>query len=103
MTDVAEHPYWESFCAFHLKNPWVYSELVSMTRDLVDRGHDTVGMGMLFEVLRWGSMMKTEDESGLKLPNSYRSLYARMIMELEPELDGVFNLSRLTSIEKEMT
>ena len=39
----------EKFEAFHAANPWVYTELLRMTRELVGRGHRRVGMKMLFD------------------------------------------------------
>lgn len=95
MTDVADHPHWEAFASFNLENAHVYPRLVGLARDLISRGHSKIGIGMLFEVLRWEHMMEADDPSGFKLNNNYRSLYARMIMELEPDLDGLFELREI--------
>lgn len=94
---IEDHPYWESFVEFNLANPHVYERLVEMTRELVGKGHTRVGMKMLFEVLRWERMLETSGES-FKLPNSFTSLYARMLMDLEPDLDGVFEVASLRSL-----
>ena len=84
------------FETFHRLNPHVYSALVDLARQLRRRGHQTLGIGMLFEVLRWQYMMRTEDPaSDFKLSNSYRSRYARLIMDREPDLAGVFNTKQL--------
>jgi len=87
------------FEAFHQCNPWVYTQLVRMTYDLVHRGHNRVGIAMLFEVLRWETMMHTTDPShaGFKLNNNYRSRYARKIMADYPDLAGVFETRGLHS------
>lgn len=86
----------DQFEDFHDLNPWVYSDLVILTRDLVNRGHRRVGIGMLFEVLRWQRMMSTQDNaSGFKLNNNYRSRYARLIMDNEPDLRDVFETREL--------
>ena len=85
-----------AFEAFHDANPWVYRELCALARDLVARGHHRVGMKMLFEVLRWSYAMSTDDPSSdFKLNNNYTSRYARLIMDLEVDLDGVFETRRL--------
>ncbi len=84
----------ESFGAFDEANPHVFRELVKMTRALLDRGHQRVGIGMLFEVLRWRRMMRTAGDE-FKLNNNYRSRYARAIMQAHPELDGVFEVREL--------
>lgn len=86
------------FQAFHAANPWVYTALVRLARDLVERGHRRIGIGMLFEVLRWQWALATVDEaSEFKLNNNYRSRYARMIMARNNSLDGVFETRTLTA------
>ncbi|HEY5316508.1 MAG TPA: hypothetical protein VIJ20_00910 [Solirubrobacteraceae bacterium] len=44
---------------------------------------------MLFEVLRFETGLKTEGDP-FKLNNDYRAPYARMMMEREPDLAGLF-------------
>lgn len=83
------------FRTFHESNPEVYRELVALTRELVALGHRRVGIGMLFEVVRWRRHFQTVDVSGFKMNNNYRSRYARLIMEQEPDLAGVFELREL--------
>lgn len=81
-----------NFLAFHAANPWVYTALVRLARDLHNSGRRKVGIGMLFEVLRWQWTRATTDQaSDFKLNNNYRSRYARLIMRQEPDLDGVFD------------
>lgn len=89
-------PYESDFWTFHADNPQVYTRLVSLARRLVERGHSTIGIGMLFEVLRWHHAMTTNDAaSDFKLNNNYRALYARLIMTREGDLDGVFRTREL--------
>ena len=80
----------ERFATFHRENPHVYVELVRLARVLKSRGHKKVGIAMLFEQLRWQYAMTTSDMSGYKLNNSYRAHYARLIMEKETDLEGIF-------------
>lgn len=88
----------EAFDLFHTANPWVYDALVRLARDLVAAGRERVGIGMLFEVLRWQWALGTADPtSEFKLNNNYRSRYARLIMSRETDLDGVFETRALTS------
>ena len=79
----------EGFREFHYNNPQVYDRLVSMTSNLLARGRPRIGMGMLFEVLRWQHYMKTEGEP-FKLNNNYRAFYSRVIERQHPEWEGVF-------------
>lgn len=78
---------------FHKANPWVMEALVTLTKDLANRGHQRVGIGMLWEVLRWQWMHSTYDPATpgqWRLNNNYRAWYAREIMRRHPDLDGIF-------------
>lgn len=88
----------DRFEAFHAANPWVMDALVTLARDMRAQGHRTIGIGMLFEVLRWQHARSTSDpHSGFKLNNSYRALYARRIMDTHTDLADVFNLRERTA------
>jgi hypothetical protein len=76
---------------FHSKNPHVYESLRQLALDLVDAGHSHFGIAMIYETLRWQHAMRTTDKD-FKLNNSYRAAYARMLMDREPKLAGVFDL-----------
>ena len=84
----------ERFALFHRANPWVAKALEALTADLVARGRTRIGIGMLFEVLRWQHSRQTVGDD-FKLNNSYRSRYARLLMELHPEWEGLFEIRRL--------
>ena len=77
------------FQRFHRENPSVYARLVELAWEGIGRGHQRLGMKQLFEVLRWSRDVDTNGEP-YKLCNSYTSRYARLIMEQEPGLEGVF-------------
>lgn len=96
MSDERVSPIQEAFVSFHAANPHVYERLVEMSRRLLRRGHQKIGIGMLFEVLRWEHLIQTTgDADNFKLNNNYRALYARMVMARNPDLDGIFELRRL--------
>jgi len=84
----------DAFLRFHRENPHVYVELVKLSRQLKEVGHKRIGIGMLFEVLRWKQALVTVGD-GFKLNNNYRSYYARMMMNAEPDLRGIFELRKL--------
>lgn len=86
----------QRFKEFHSKNPQVYTSLVKLAKELKGRGHRKIGIKMLFEVVRWQTMLKTEGDQ-FKLNNNYHSRYARMIMDNEPDLDSIFELRELRS------
>lgn len=88
----------ERFREFHEKNPEVYQELVSLARQAVARGRRKMGIKMLFEVVRWQRFLRTTDpDSGstYKLNNNYHSRYARLIMDQESDLRGIFEVREL--------
>jgi hypothetical protein len=79
----------DGFEDFHRENPHVYSKLVEMVRSMHRRGRTRIGMGMLFEVLRWEYNLKADTEEPFKLNNNYRAFYTRLIEQNNPELRGV--------------
>lgn len=84
------------FQAFHHAHPEVYAELVTLAREAKRAGADRIGVGMLWEVLRWGRLLRgIHDAEGFRLNNTLRSRYARLIMQREPDLAGVFELREL--------
>lgn len=90
----------EAFLAFHNANPDVYAELVALARKARQRGATKLGIGMLFEVVRWRRILRTEDwgQAPFKLNNNYRALYARRIMERESDLAGIFETRELHAV-----
>lgn len=84
------------FLRFHAQNPNVYAELVRLARLWRDRhGERRLGIGMLWEVMRWNISFQTRSSSVWKLNNNYRSRYARLLMEQEPDLADAFETRRL--------
>ncbi len=92
--DYPAMPTTERFQRFHTAHPEVYDELVRLARAGVAAGRTTLGIGMLFEVVRWNRTiagLPDRDEQGFKLNNNFRSRYARLIMACCPDLVDVFN------------
>lgn len=81
----------EAFERFHADNPHVYTALVRLARQARRAGLRRVGMKMLFEVLRWDHAIRTEGDE-FKLNNNYHAYYARLVMEQEADLAGMFLL-----------
>lgn len=80
----------QRFFAFHHANPHVYQALVRMARQWKAAGHHRCSIAMLYEALRFDQGLRTDSADGLKLNNSYRSRYARIIQANEPDLAGFF-------------
>lgn len=85
-----------AFRRFHAKHPDVYEAIAQLCRQAKRAGRDKIGIGMLFEVLRWQTFVAAGDEAeAYRLNNNYRSRYARLIQDLEDDLDGIFDTREL--------
>lgn len=81
----------EQFQAFHEANPHIYRLLRALALDYKRSGRSRCGIKMLYEVLRYRSGVYTTGEP-YKLNNNFTSLYARLLMDREPELEGFFEI-----------
>lgn len=84
-----------AFEEFHAANPHVYDELVALARQARSRGHQKIGIELLFAVCRWERMMRTTSGDGFKLNDHFTSRYARLIMAREDDLAGLFETREL--------
>jgi len=83
------------FDRFHAQNPHVYECLVSLARQVMARNRGRkIGIGMLYEVLRWEYFITTDSKDEYKLPNEFRACYARKIMEENSDLAGCFHIRK---------
>lgn len=82
----------ERFSRFHEQNPHVYQALRTVA--LWCMANDKrMGIKAIYERVRWEFNLRTDGEP-YRLNNSYTSLYSRLLMELEPKLDGFFETRR---------
>jgi hypothetical protein len=82
------------FESFHAANPWVFRALERLAADYLRTGARRVGIGMLFEVLRWHYGRATQGDS-FKLNNSLRSRYVRLLIARHPEWSDRFETREL--------
>lgn len=88
----------DDFWKFHHAHPEVYETLVRRARDLSERGYRRLGIGMLWEVMRYTSMIGARPgEEAYRLNNNYRSRYVRIIIDQEPDLRSLFEIRELRS------
>lgn len=87
----------ERFERFHASHPEIYTALCQFARKAKARGHKQYGIARLWEVLRWEYYIVGTSNEEYKLSNSFRSRYARLIMEQEPDLAGFFTTRELRS------
>jgi hypothetical protein len=86
----------ERFELFHKLNPHIYHQLIAMARRLKAVGHKKIGIGMLWETLRWQHYTTTTDpNSCYALNDHYRSRYARLIQQGEIDLANIFEIRKL--------
>lgn len=98
-TDLAAGEHWaenaplaDAFRAFDRDNPHVYAELGKLARTWSDRRPgQKLGIGMLWEVMRWNLTLRTAGSEPFKLNNNHRSFYARKLMHHETGLRDVFD------------
>lgn len=79
-----------AFQEFHAQNPQVYATLKRLAVRAKQQGQTRTGIGMLWEVMRWELTVETRSGDNFRLNNNHRSRYARLLMEQEPELAGIF-------------
>ncbi|MFI6088473.1 hypothetical protein [Streptomyces sp. NPDC051218] len=84
----------ERFEAFNELNPWILRHLENLTADCMERGLTRIGIGMLFEVLRWQYGIATRGEPW-KLNNDFRSRYARCLIAMHPEWSNLFETRKI--------
>lgn len=88
----------DAFHAFHVEHPEVYRHLVRLAYLAKSaRSTDRIGIGMLYEVLRWETMVGDLTGATFKLNNNFRSRYARLIADREPGLETIFETRELRS------
>lgn len=89
----------EKFQEFHKANPQVYRELLRLANSAKSKGRKKIGIRMLWEVTRWNLTVETNDlNSKFKMNDHYHSRYARLLMDENPHLTGVFELRQLKSV-----
>jgi len=81
----------EQFKAFHAANPHIYRLLRALALNYKRAGHNRCGIKMLYEVLRYKSGLYTFGDP-YKLNNNFTALYARLLMQREPLLEGFFEV-----------
>lgn len=90
----------EAFRDFHETNPHVYRNLKVLAYQAVRSGRRKMGIRLLWERLRWEYVTRTDRPEGeFMLNDHYHSRYARMLMEHESALSGLFEVRELKSLK----
>ena len=82
----------KKFWDFHGRHPEVYDGLCLFANEWKDRRpKDKLAIAMLYEKMRWDFAMGYKGKR-LRMSNSYRSYYARLIMSEQVRLNGLFDI-----------
>lgn len=85
---------WERWTTYHEANPHILITLTNMAFKASRAGRKNIGIAMFIEVLRWENTIQTVQTNGFKIDSSLASIYARVIMRNNPELQGIFKLKK---------
>ncbi len=83
----------DRFNTFHAENPHVLDTLLSLAQEAHTHGFKRIGIGMLYERARWELSLQTQGDV-YRLNNDYRAFYARLIVDADPSLAGLFAMRR---------
>lgn len=79
-----------AFWRFHFANPSVYELFDQFTRQSLKAGRKNFSATIVFERIRWATMVETVDSPDFKVSNNHRPYYARLWMRNNPEHEGFF-------------
>ena len=91
------------FQLYHARNPQVYQAFVRFARELKDSGRHRASSSLIFERMRWESMVGGEREIGLpkyRLNNNYRAFFARKLAAEDQSFSGFFETREQKSVQK---
>lgn len=78
-----------AFERFHAENPEILQRLASMALRLKSRGINHYGLRALWEAMRYDLSVETTGKQ-YKLNDHFPPMFARLLMEQWPQLDGMF-------------
>lgn len=81
----------ERFDLFHAQNPHVFQLFLKYSMMAKDRGFEKFSAKAVFERLRWHLNFETSGDV-FKLNNDFTALYARKLIDENPEFLGFFEL-----------
>ena len=80
-----------AWAAYHKKFPMVYKLFARFTRQAIRAGRKRFGARLIWERMRWYTLIEARDLSGYKLNDHYPPYYARLCMRDNPRYRGLFN------------
>jgi len=84
------------FWKFHYENQHVYQMFCRFCREMMGAGYTVLSAGLIFERMRWETMILTNDPE-FKLNNNYRAYYARLWMADHADTGCIFRIREVPS------
>ena len=84
--------YYEGFWDWLGENWHIYDAVVDVARQTRKAGREHYSMDALCHVVRWQSAIRDKSQKTVKINNNSTSGLARIVMELEPDLKGFFEI-----------
>lgn len=81
------------FADFHARNHHILRELERRALALYHRGVTRISIALLWESMRYDALVRS-DSRDYRLNNDYRALYARLLIDRNPQLAGVIETRR---------
>lgn len=87
----------ERFMEYHSNNPHVYDAFLEVISRAKKKGKTKWSIAGAIEILRWESDLDATVDYNFrfKIANDYKPIYARMVMELNPSLEGFLKTREL--------
>ena len=88
----------DRFHQFHSENPEVFRLFCNLTIGVKRSGYEHYSADAILHRIRWHySVDLKQKDGGPKINNDYSAMYARMAMDVYPELSGFFKTRRRRS------
>ena len=82
------------------KNPDIIELLLKFALEAKQAGRNRFGIAAIVERARWEVNFVSQGEEPFKISNDFKSRLARLLMEMDPTLEGFFELRELRSLVK---
>jgi hypothetical protein len=85
------------FARWAAKNPDIIRLLLKFALEAKQAGFNRFGIAAIVERARWEVNFVSRGDEPFKISNDFKSRLARLLMEMEPTLEGFFELRELRS------
>jgi hypothetical protein len=97
--DMTKHVRWDEFQDYHRDHPETYDFFARMAHEAIRRGIVRGSIRALVQYGRWETGRDFSMGSGFN--HDFEPLYARLLMEQEPDLRGFFETRTLLAVRRD--